>query len=49
MKPNRIVKVDNYEYDSLAEDIINDKISFSSLIEIFNDKPYWQWFSKKHI
>ena len=49
MKPDRIVKVDNYEYESLAEDIINDKISFTSLIEIFNDKIYWKWFSQKHI
>ena len=48
-KPNRMVKVDNYEYDSLADDILKDKISFSSLIEIFNDKIYWKWFSKKHI
>jgi len=48
-KPNRMVKIDSYEYDSLAEDILQDKISFKSLIEIFNDKIYWKWFYKHHI
>jgi len=48
-KPNRMVKIDSYEYDSLAEDILQDKISFKSLIEIFNDKIYWEWFYKNYI
>ena len=49
IKPNRMVKVDNYEYESLADDILKDKISYQSLIEIFNDKIYWDWFYKNYI
>ena len=44
-----MVKVDNYEYESLADDILKDKISYQSLIEIFNDKIYWDWFYKNYI
>ena len=42
-------KVDTYEYESLAKDILDDKVSYNSMIEIFNDKIYWQWFYKHHI
>ena len=44
-----MVKVDNYEYESLADDILKDKISYKSLIEIFNDRIYWKWFQKNYI
>ena len=44
-----MVKIDNYEYESLAEDILQNKISYNSMIEIFNDRIYWQWFYKHHI
>ena len=49
IKPTRMVKVDNYEYESLADDILKDKISYKSLIEIFNDRIYWKWFQKNYI
>jgi len=45
----RKVKIDTYEYESLAEDILQDKISYNSMIEIFNDKIYWKWFEKNYI
>ena len=48
-KPNRMVKIDNYEYESLADDILKDKISYQSLIEIFNDRIYWKWFKSCYI
>ena len=44
-----MVKIDNYEYESLAEDILQNKISYNSMIEIFNDKIYWDWFYENHI
>ena len=44
-----MVKIDTYEYESLAEDILQDKISYNSMIEIFNDKIYWKWFQKTYI
>ena len=49
LPPTRKVKIDTYEYESLAEDILQDKISYNSMIEIFNDKIYWKWFEKNYI
>ena len=49
IEPSRMVKIDTYEYESLAEDILQDKISYNSMIEIFNDKIYWKWFEKNYI
>ena len=49
LPPRRMVKIDNYEYESLAEDILQNKISYNSMIEIFNDRIYWRWFYKHHI
>ena len=49
LPPTRRVKIDTYEYESLAEDILQDKISYNSMIEIFNDKIYWKWFEKNYI
>ena len=49
LPPGRMVKIDTYEYESLADDIRQDKVSYNSMIEIFNYKIYWQWFSNKYI
>ena len=49
LPPTRRVKIDTYEYESLAEDLLQDKISYNSMIEIFNDRIYWRWFYKHHI
>ena len=42
-------KVDTYEYESLAKDILDEKVSYNGMIEIFNDKIYWDWFYENHI
>ena len=49
LPPGRRVKIDTYEYESLAKDIIDNKVSYNSMIEIFNDKIYWDWFYENHI
>ena len=49
LPPTRMVKIDTYEYESLAKDILDEKVSYNSMIEIFNDKIYWQLFYKHHI
>ena len=49
IKPNRMVKIDTYEYESLAKDILDNKVSYNSMIEIFNDKIYWNWFKSCYI
>ena len=49
LPPTRKVKIDTYEYESLAKDILDNNVSYNSMIEIFNDRIYWQWFSNKYI
>ena len=49
LPPGRKVKIDTYEYESLAKDILDNNVSYNSMIEIFNDRIYWQWFSNKYI
>ena len=49
LPPTRMVKIDTYEYESLAKDILDNNVSYNSMIEIFNDRIYWQWFYKHHI
>jgi len=49
LPPTKRIKVDNYEYESLAKDILEDKVSYNSMCEIFNDKAYWEWFEKKYV
>ena len=44
-----MVKIDTYEYESLAKDILDNKVSYNSMIEIFNDKIYWNWFKSCYI
>ena len=46
---SRRVKIDTYEYESLAKDILDNKVSYNSMIEIFNDKIYWDWFKSCYI
>ena len=45
----RRVKIDTYEYESLAKDILDNNVSYNSMIEIFNDKIYWDWFYEHYI
>ena len=49
LPPTRMVKIDTYEYESLAKDILDENVSYNSMIENFNEKIYWQWFYKQHI
>ena len=49
LPPGRMVKIDTYEYESLAKDILDEKVSYNSMIEIFNDKIYWNWFKSCYI
>ena len=49
LPPVRRVKIDTYEYESLAKDILDEKVSYNGMIEIFNDKIYWDWFYENHI
>ena len=49
LPPTRKVKIDTYEYESLAKDILDNNVSYNSMIEIFNDKIYWDWFYKNYI
>ena len=49
LPPGRMVKIDTYEYESLAKDILDNNVSYNSMIEIFNDKIYWEWFQKTYI
>ena len=37
-------KVDNYEYESLEKDILQDKVVLSEVLELFTDKAYRDWF-----
>ena len=37
-------KVDNYEYESLEKDILQDKVVLSEVLELFTDKSYRDWF-----
>ena len=49
LPPGRMVKIDTYEYESLAKDILDNNVSYNSMIEIFNDKIYWNWFKSCYI
>ena len=49
LPPGRMVKIDTYEYESLAKDILVNNVSYNSMIEIFNDKIYWNWFKSCYI
>ena len=49
LPPGRRVKIDTCEYESLAKDILDNNVSYNSMIEIFNDKIYWNWFKSCYI
>lgn len=41
-------KVDTYEYESLAECIRSDQVPPSEIAELFTDKDYYKWYSKRY-
>ena len=41
-------KVDTYEYESLADCIRSDQVPASEIAEIFTDKAFYKWYSKRN-
>jgi len=41
-------KVDTYEYESLEKMIKNEEIPPSEIAELFTDKSYYEWYSKRN-
>lgn len=41
-------KVDTYEYESLEACIRSDQLPPSEIAEIFTDKAYYKWYSKRN-
>ena len=41
-------KVDTYEYESLEACIKSDQVPANEIAEIFTDKAYYDWYSKRN-
>ena len=41
-------KVDTYEYETLEECIKSDQVPANEIAEIFTDKAYYDWYSKRN-
>ena len=41
-------KVDTYEYESLEECIKMEQVPPSEIAEIFTDKAFYKWYSKRN-
>ena len=41
-------KVDTYEYESLEQCIKSDQVPANEIAEIFTDKSYYDWYSKRN-
>ena len=41
-------KVDTYEYEDLAVCIRSDQVPASERAELFTDKAFYKWYSKKY-
>ena len=41
-------KVDTYEYESLAQCIKSDQVPANEIAELFTDKAYYDWYSKRN-
>ena len=41
-------KVDTYEYESLEECIKMEQVRPSEIAEIFTDKAFYKWYSKRN-
>ena len=41
-------KVDTYEYESLEQCIKSDQVPANEIAEIFTDKAYYDWYSKRN-
>ena len=43
------VKVDTYEYESLAECIRSDQVPANHIAEYFTDKAFYKWYKRKYL
>lgn len=41
-------KVDTYEYEDLAVCIRSDQVPASEIAELFTDKAFYKWYSKRY-
>ena len=41
-------KVDTYEYESLEQCIKSDQVPANEIAELFTDKAYYDWYSKRN-
>ena len=41
-------KVDTYEYENLETCIQTEQVPPSEIAEIFTDKPFYKWYSKRN-
>jgi len=41
-------KVDTYEYESLETCIKSDQVPANEIAELFTDKAYYDWYSKRN-
>ena len=44
----RTRKVDTYEYESLETCIKSDQVPPSEIAELFTDKAFYKWYSKRN-
>ena len=43
------VKVDTYEYESLAECIKSDQVPANHIAEFFSDKNFYKYYKEKYL
>ena len=41
-------KVDTYEYETLEQCIKSDQVPANEIAELFTDKAYYDWYSKRN-
>ena len=49
MYANPKVKVDTYEYESLAECIKSDQVPANHIAEFFSDKNFYKYYKEKYL
>ena len=46
--PTKRLKIDNYEYESVAEMIEDRTLDYNDVKDVFGDKAFTRWFFTKH-
>jgi hypothetical protein len=49
MKPYKNIRVDTYEYESMAELIEDAQLPYMQVIDVLNDKRFKDWFFEKYL